>query len=90
MTLQLLKEILLRFRDERDWVEISRRQKPRRSDFNRIRELLELFLWKDLAEIAKALKNDSASRTAIADELADVICFCVNFANALELDISEM
>jgi NTP pyrophosphatase (non-canonical NTP hydrolase) len=52
-------------------------------------ELLELFLWKQPVQITDAFKKDRKFRRAVEEELADVICFCLNLANTLGLDVSS-
>lgn len=48
-------------------------------------ELLELFLWVERGEEA----DDGEKRTAIEEELADVLIQCLNFADVVGLDPSE-
>ncbi len=50
-------------------------------------ELMEVFQWVDNAE-ATALAQASPHRDRMADELADVLIYCLTLANALELDVS--
>lgn len=49
-------------------------------------ELLERFLWR-----AGAGSNDLplAERSAVAEELADVVIYSLSLANALDLDLSD-
>jgi dCTP diphosphatase len=49
-------------------------------------ELLELFLWRGSGTFAELSSED---RSAIADELADVLIYGLSLANALEMDLSE-
>lgn len=49
-------------------------------------ELVELYLWQD----DKASKRSSGlDRTALADELADVVIYALSVCNAVGLDLSE-
>lgn len=50
-------------------------------------EIMEHFQWISLAEADELVKDPSA-RDEIADELADVLIYCLSFANAAEIDIS--
>lgn len=50
-------------------------------------ELMEHFQWVRSEELP-ALLTDDARRTAIADELADVTCYVLALANALQIDLS--
>lgn len=49
-------------------------------------ELLERFLWRDCAATSNLSRED---RAAAAEELADVVIYCVSLANALDLDLSD-
>jgi dCTP diphosphatase len=51
-------------------------------------ELMERFQWLTTEEAQDAVA-DPAERTAVADELADVIIYCFSLSNALDLDISS-
>ncbi len=50
-------------------------------------ELMEHFQWVRSDELP-ALLADPARRAAIADELADVVCYVLSLANALDIDLS--
>ena len=49
-------------------------------------ELLELFLW--VREGGEGV-NDGEKRTAMEEELADVLIQCLSFANAVGVDPSQ-
>src|SRR2546421_5177975 len=49
-------------------------------------ELLERFLWRGSGTPEELSSED---RSAISDELADVLIYCLSLANALEMDLSE-
>jgi NTP pyrophosphatase (non-canonical NTP hydrolase) len=51
-------------------------------------ELMEHFQWLT-AEQAQHLAADAAQRTIVADELADVLIYCLSFANSANIDISQ-
>jgi NTP pyrophosphatase (non-canonical NTP hydrolase) len=51
-------------------------------------ELMERFQWLTTEEAQAAVK-DSDERAAIADELADIVIYCLSFSNALDLDVSS-
>src|SRR5258708_24857291 len=89
-TIQGLKSLLLEFRDERDWVKFHDPKNLAEAISIEAAELLELFLWKSLEEVAIALKTDQILRNAIEKELADVICFSFSLANSLDIDVSQI
>ena len=51
-------------------------------------ELMERFQWLTTEEARDAV-SDPAERAAVADELADVIIYCLSLSNALNLDVSS-
>ncbi len=50
-------------------------------------EIMEHFQWRTPAA-SSALVQDEALRAEVADELADVLIYCLSFANACEIDVS--
>jgi dCTP diphosphatase len=50
-------------------------------------ELLEHFQWQTVEEGEQYLTNPEA-RAAVADELADVLIYCLSFANRAGIDLS--
>ena len=50
-------------------------------------ELMEHFQWSSLEDSA-ALLADEAARAIVADELADVLIYCLSFANSGAIDVS--
>jgi dCTP diphosphatase len=51
-------------------------------------ELMERFQWLTTAEAQEAVQ-DPAERAAIADELADILIYCLSLSNALDLEVSS-
>jgi dCTP diphosphatase len=84
VTIQDLKNLLIEFRDERDWAKFHDPKNLAEAISIEAAELLELFLWKTPKEIASSLKSNSALRRAIHEELADVVCFSLSLANSLD------
>lgn len=50
-------------------------------------ELMERFQWLTPEE-SQAIATDPAERAGIADELADVVIYCLSLSNALDLDLA--
>jgi NTP pyrophosphatase (non-canonical NTP hydrolase) len=50
-------------------------------------ELMECFQWLSLEE-SQAAARDAAQRARVADELADVLIYCLSLSNALDLDLT--
>jgi dCTP diphosphatase len=75
------------FRDERDWAQFHSLKNLAAAIAIEAGELQELLLWtRDEEESARVL----ASRTDdAADELADILIQCLNFASAAGIDLGE-
>lgn len=52
-------------------------------------ELLEVFQWKDHIKTSELIKDEKLL-DKIKDELADVLIYCLNLANNLNLDIGKI
>lgn len=87
-TLVQLKEILEKFRDEREWKQYHTPKNLAEAISIEAGELLENFLWKKDADIEEGLK-DPIFREKIKHELADILCFCINFSNVTDIDIAS-
>ena len=82
-----LKKLLLDFRNKRDWKQFHNPKDLAEAISIESGELLELFLWQTKEEVKKKMESDPEFFQEVKDELADVINFCINFANAADLDI---
>jgi dCTP diphosphatase len=51
-------------------------------------ELMERFQWLTTEEAQDAVQ-DAGERAAVADELADILIYCLSLSNALDLDVSS-
>ena len=51
-------------------------------------EIMEHFQWISIPEGREKMQN-SESRAEVADELADVLIYCLSFANETGIDVSE-
>jgi NTP pyrophosphatase (non-canonical NTP hydrolase) len=86
--IQELKDLLLEFREKREWKQFHNPKDLAEAISIEASELLELFLWKTKEEINSELNKNSKYKKEIEDELADVVSFCFNFANSIDIDIS--
>ena len=50
-------------------------------------EIMEHFQWLSL-EQAVEMGQDAGAKAEIAEELADVLIYCLSFANAMEIDVA--
>ena len=86
-TLQDLKSLLRKFRDERNWSQFHTPKNLSEAITIEAGELLELFLWKSEEELNEAFKNPDFLNK-VRHELADILCYCLNFANSMNIDVS--
>jgi len=86
--IQELKEIIKKFRDERDWKQFHDPKNLAEAIAIEVGELQQKFLWKDVKEVKKEMENLEFFNE-VEEEFADVIIFCLNFANATGIDISR-
>jgi NTP pyrophosphatase (non-canonical NTP hydrolase) len=88
--IQVLKDLLKDFRDRRDWAQFHDPKNLAEAISIEAGELQELFLWKDKGTIIEKIKNDPQFKERVEEELADVINYCLNFANTTELDVATI
>lgn len=84
-TLQELKALITEFTAERGWNEYHKPKNLAMSIAIEAAELMEHFQWDDLPDH----KTDAEQKQKIADELADVLIYCFEFANKTGIDISS-
>lgn len=87
MTVAALRTAVRSFVAARDWEQYHTPKNLAMSIAIEAAEIMEHFQWHAPAEVA-ARMQDAAERDAVADELADVIIYCLSFANSLDLDVS--
>lgn len=90
MSIEKIKEELLKFREEREWAQFHDPKNLAEAISIEANELLQLFLWKNKEEIEHKIKNDLEYREEIEDELADVLTYCVQMSNRLDIDIEQI
>lgn len=87
-TLRELIEEVRRFQQERDW---KRYHSPKNLAMGlaiETGELLEHFQWVS-EQASRDMVGDEKAMAQIRDELADVLCYVLNLALELEVDLSE-
>lgn len=85
-TIAELKSRLLTFVRERDWEQFHSPKNLSMALAAEAGELMEHFLWATPEE-SRAVAA-SAKRSQIADELADVVIYALEFANVTGLDVA--
>ena len=87
-TINDLKQLLVKFRDERRWKQFHTPKNLAEALSIESSELMELFLWKNDVQTDADLRKDEF-REKVDDEIADIICYCLNFANSADIDIAS-
>lgn len=86
-TIAALRERVLAFVRERDWEQFHSPKNLSMALAAEAGELMEHFLWSSHEE-SRAVAASPAKRARIADELADVVIYALEFANATGLDVA--
>jgi NTP pyrophosphatase (non-canonical NTP hydrolase) len=86
-TVAVLKAQVLAFAREREWEQFHSPKNLSMALAAEAGELMEHFLWAT-PDQSKAIAADPAKRRKIADELADVVVYALEFANATGLDLA--
>jgi dCTP diphosphatase len=86
-TIAELKARVLAFVHERDWEQFHSPKNLSMALAAETGELMEHFLWAT-PEQSAAIAQEPAKRARIADELADVVIYALEFANITGLDVA--
>jgi NTP pyrophosphatase (non-canonical NTP hydrolase) len=82
-----LKSRILAFARERDWEQFHAPKNLSMALAAEAAELMEHFLWASPGE-SRDIANDPSKRPGIAEELADIIIYALEFANSTGLDVA--
>jgi NTP pyrophosphatase (non-canonical NTP hydrolase) len=80
-TIQELKDIIVQFREARGWGKHHTPRNLATSIMVEAAELLEHFQWGEYSD---------QDKHEVADELADVLSYCFNLADTLDIDIATV
>src|SRR3984957_19410986 len=86
-TISELRERVLAFVHEREWEQFHAPKNLSMALAAEAAELMEHFLWSSPEE-SRTVAADPAKRAKIAEELADVVIYALEFANATGLDVA--
>jgi NTP pyrophosphatase (non-canonical NTP hydrolase) len=87
-TIAELKSMMSQFVAERDWGRFHDPKSVAMAVGVEAAELMEPFRWLSTEE-STALLNDARRRSAVAEELADVVLLCLEFSAVSKIDIAE-
>lgn len=88
-TIEELRIFAIALRNERDWKKHHNPKDLAISMSIEAAELLELFQWKTAEEIEILLKDNEKYQKA-CEELADIIIYCLDMSDILDVDVSEI
>ncbi|MDP6777935.1 MAG: nucleotide pyrophosphohydrolase [Candidatus Latescibacteria bacterium] len=83
-----LREAVAKFISARDWERYHTPKNLAMSIAIEAAEVMEHFQWRTVEE-SKAHMEDGKVQEAVADELADVVIYCLSFCNHANIDLSE-
>ena len=86
-TIDTLREEVRGFVEERDWERYHSPKNLAMSIAIEAAEIMEYFQWYSTEE-SRELVKDEEPHTMVADEVADVIIYCLALANQLDIDVS--
>ncbi len=86
-TINQIKDHVLAFAREREWEQFHSPKNLSMALAAEAGELMEHFLWAT-PEQSRAVAADPVKRSKIADELADVVIYALEFANTTGLDVA--
>ena len=85
-TLAELRQVVKQFVDDREWQPFHNPKNLSMALAIEAAELMEHFQWLTLDE---SRQLDSNRLNQVAEEMADVLCYCLALANSLDLDLSN-
>jgi len=83
-----IKARVLAFARERDWEQFHSPKNLSMALAAEAAELMEHFLW-STPDASRQIAQDPVKRAKIAEELADIIIYALEFANATDLDVAK-
>jgi dCTP diphosphatase len=87
-TVCYLREAVRKFRDERGWLRYHTPKSLAMSIAIEAAELMEHFQWLTDEESSHRISDTNVAKE-IAGELADILIYCLSFANRAEIDVSR-
>jgi NTP pyrophosphatase (non-canonical NTP hydrolase) len=76
------------FIKERKWEKFHNAKNVSMSIAIEAAELMEIFQWLDTNEIEDMKKNPEKMQD-VQDEVADIFCYLLSFANSMDIDLTE-
>ena len=89
-TITNIQQSVRQFRDARNWRQFHSPKNLSMSIAIEAAELMEHFQWLTTEQATALAKDDAEARTAITEELADVLIYCFSLADMIECDVAEI
>ena len=86
-TIDEIKQWIKDFDNKRDWGQYHHPKELAISISLEAAELLENFQWKE--KTIESIKSNNKLLQSLQNELADIIIYSLNFADQLDIDVSE-
>lgn len=83
-----LKKMVEQFVGERDWHQFHSPKNLSMALAIEVGELMEHFQW-ITGEQSRTVHEDLEKKASIAEELSDVLCYCMAIANEMDIDIAQ-
>lgn len=83
-----LRQAVQRFVDQRDWRQFHSPKNLSMGIAIEAAELMEHFQWLG-EEASRDIRNSPDDLQQVSEELADIICYALSFANTLDIDVSS-
>ncbi|MFA5480474.1 MAG: nucleotide pyrophosphohydrolase [Candidatus Muiribacteriota bacterium] len=87
-TIEDLKKFIDVFVEERNWKQFHTPKNLSMSISIEAAELMENFQWLESAK-SHDIVNDKANFENVKDEISDIVVYCINLANVLNIDLAE-
>ncbi|MDP6444386.1 MAG: nucleotide pyrophosphohydrolase [Pirellulaceae bacterium] len=87
-TIQQLRDVVDEFVSQRDWEQFHAPKNISMALAIEAAELMEHFQWLTVSA-SREVADDEKKRDAVAEELADVVCYALALANEMRIDISD-
>jgi NTP pyrophosphatase (non-canonical NTP hydrolase) len=87
-TVAALRDLVEQFVAERDWHQFHAPKNLAMALAIEAAELMEHFQWIDVPA-SRAIREEPTKLAAVAEELADVLCYAIALANELGLDLTD-
>lgn len=85
--LQTIRDAVAQFTRDREWEQFHAPKNLSMAIAAEAAELMEHYLWCTPEDSAK-ITNNEAKKTAVAEELADVVILALQFANMTNIDVA--